>query len=41
MVLASVTLFSLVLTALDWTVAYAGIVMNVLILATLIFLPRL
>lgn len=38
--LAGVTLFSLVLTTLDWTVAYAGIVVNGAILAALLLLPR-
>lgn len=35
--LVLVTVSSLVLTGLDWTVAYAGIVVNVLILAVLFF----
>ena len=39
--LAGVTLFSLLLTMLDWTVAYAGIVVNVTILVMLVLLPRL
>lgn len=41
MVLAIVTLSSLALTMLDWTVAYAGIVVNGAILAMLLLLPRL
>jgi hypothetical protein len=41
-ILVVVTLFSLVLTVLDWTVAYAGIVVNVgILLAMLVLLPRL
>lgn len=36
--LIGVTLFSLVLTTLDWTVAYAGIVVNVGILVALVLL---
>lgn len=39
--LLGVTLFSLTLTTLDWTVAYAGIAVNVGILALLVFFPRL
>ena len=39
--LAGVTLFSLVLTVLDWSVAYAGIVVNVAILIALLLVPRL
>lgn len=40
-ILVGVTLVSLILTTLDWTVAYAGIVVNVAILAALILFPRL
>lgn len=40
-ILIAVTLFSWVLTTLDWTVAYADIVVNVVILAALILLPPL
>ncbi len=39
--LISVTLFSLVLTTLDWTVAYAGVVVNLGILVVLFLAPRL
>ncbi|PQJ26820.1 ABC transporter permease [Salinibacter sp. 10B] len=39
--LVGVTLFSVVLTALDWTVAYAGLIVNVGILAALFLAPRL
>ena len=34
-VLIGVTLFSLILTALDWGVAYAGVIINIVILAVL------
>lgn len=40
-VLIGVTLFSLALTALDWNVAYAGIAVNLVILAALWFEPRI
>lgn len=40
-ILIGVTLFSLVLTTLDWTVAYAGIVVNVSILLGLGLAPHL
>lgn len=40
-VLIGVTLFSLLLTALDWRVAYAGIVVNLVILAMLTLEPRI
>jgi hypothetical protein len=40
-VLIRVTLFSLVLTTLDWTVAYAGLVVNLGILIALFLAPRL
>ncbi|HHC72217.1 MAG TPA: ABC transporter permease [Thiotrichales bacterium] len=39
-VLVAATLFSLVLTALDWSVAYAGVIVNVLILAIIWIGPR-
>jgi hypothetical protein len=39
--LVGVTLVSLVLTALDWTVAYAGLAINVGILLVLALFPRL
>jgi len=39
--LLSATVFSLVLTTLDWTVASAGVLANVAILAGLFMLPRL
>lgn len=39
--LVAVTLFSLGLTTLDWTVAYAGVVVNLAILALLVVQPRL
>lgn len=35
-----VTLFSLVLTVLDWSVAYAGVVVNLAILGVLVVGPR-
>jgi hypothetical protein len=38
-VLLGVTLFSLVLTALDWGVAYAGVIINFVILAILMLRP--
>lgn len=38
--LLAVALFSLVLTGLDWTVAYAGLVINVVILLLLWLGPR-
>lgn len=37
----AVTVFSLVLTALDWTVASMGVLANVAILAALVVQPRL
>ena len=40
-VLLGVTLLSLVLTALDWGVAYAGVIVNIAILVTLILGPLL
>ena len=40
-VIVAVTLFSLVLTALDWSVAYAGAVLNILILAVIWLGPRI
>jgi hypothetical protein len=36
-----VTLFSLVLTALDWEVAYAGVIIGIIILAVLWIGPRI
>ncbi|MCE7986973.1 MAG: ABC transporter permease [Caldilinea sp. CFX5] len=39
--LLTVTLFSLVLTALDWNIAFAGVVVNLIILALLWLGPRL
>jgi hypothetical protein len=39
-VLIGVTLFSLVLTALDWGVAYAGVIINIIILAVVLTGPR-
>lgn len=39
--LLGVTLFSLVLTALDWGVAYAGVIVNIAILAVLWLGPRI
>jgi len=38
--LFSVTLFSLALTALDWNIAFAGVVVNLVILALLWLEPR-
>jgi len=38
--LFSVTLFSLALTALDWNIAFAGVVVNLVILALLWLGPR-
>jgi hypothetical protein len=40
-VLFGVTLFSLVLTALDWGVAYAGVIINIVILAVVWVGPRI
>lgn len=40
-VLIGATLFSLVLTTLDWTVAYAGLAVNLGILIALFLAPRL
>jgi hypothetical protein len=40
-VLLGVTLFSLILTALDWDVAYAGVIVNIAILAILLLGPRI
>jgi hypothetical protein len=40
-VLVAVTLFSLVLTVLDWSIAYAGIVINTVILAAVWLGPRI
>jgi len=40
-VLLGVTLFSLVLTAFDWGVAYAGVIVNFAILAVLWLGPRI
>ena len=39
--LLAVTAFSLVLTTLDWTVASAGVLANLAILASLFVMPRL
>lgn len=39
-VLLTVTCLSLALTTLDWTVAYAGVVVDVVILLALLFVPR-
>jgi hypothetical protein len=40
-VLIGVTLFSLVLTALDWGVAFAGVIINIIILALILVGPRI
>jgi len=40
-VLVGVTLVSLALTALDWDVAFAGVILNIAILALLWLGPRL
>lgn len=40
-VLLGVTLFSLVLTALDWGAAYAGVIINIAILAVVWVGPRI
>ena len=40
-VLLSVTLFSLLLTALDWNVAFAGVIVNLAILILLGLGPRI
>jgi hypothetical protein len=40
-ILVGVTLFSLVLTALDWSDAYAGAILNIVILAALWLGPRI
>jgi hypothetical protein len=39
--LLGVTLFSLVLTTLDWGVAYAGVIINIVILAVVWVGPRI
>lgn len=39
--LLGVTLFSLALTALDWNVAFTGVIVNLVILALVWFAPRL
>jgi hypothetical protein len=39
--LVAVTLFSLLLTVLDWSVAYAGAVVNIVILAIVFLGPRI
>ncbi len=39
--LLAVTLFSLVLTGLDWNVAYAGVIINLAILVLLWLGPRI
>lgn len=39
--LVAVTLMSLVLTFLDWSVAYAGVVINLIILAVVWLGPRI
>lgn len=39
--MAIIALFSLVLTLLDWTVAYGGPIVNILILIMVYFAPRL
>lgn len=36
-----VSLFSLVLTVLDWDVAYAGIIVNVFLLIAIVLAPRI
>ena len=41
LVLVAVTLLSLVLTVLDWRIAYAGIVINIVILAVVWLGPRI
>jgi hypothetical protein len=40
-VLVGVTLFSLVLTVLDWSNAFAGVVINIVILAVVLLGPRI
>jgi hypothetical protein len=40
-VLVGVTLFSLILTALNWGVAYAGVIINIVILAVVWIGPRI
>ena len=40
-VMAGAAVLSLVITALDWRVAYTGVVINVVILALLLIVPRL
>jgi len=39
--LVAVTLFSLVLTVVDWSIAYAGVVINTVILAVVWLGPRI
>lgn len=41
LVLVKVTLLSLLLTVLDWRVAYAGVVINIVILAVVWLGPRI
>jgi hypothetical protein len=41
LVLVAVTLLSLVLTILDWRIAYAGVVINIVILAVIWLGPRI
>ena len=38
-VLLGITIFSLILTALDWKVAYAGVIVNIIILGVLVLGP--
>jgi hypothetical protein len=40
-VLIGVTLFSLALTALDWGVAYAGVIINIVILVVILLGPKI
>jgi hypothetical protein len=40
-IIVAVTFFSLVLTVLDWRVAYAGAILNILILAAVWLGPRI
>lgn len=40
-VLVGVTLFSLVLTVVDWSNAFAGVIVNIAILAAVLLGPRI
>ena len=40
-IVLGVTLFSLILTVLDWDVAYAGIIVNIILLIGTLLVPRI